>query len=153
MDQKPPPADIATRSGPLPSHDSGLKGLGEEDFFDDEHDSCNDLDAAEKAKPFRRSRLSKFVSSVAMGVVGAFTFFTTANIDEGTEEVDAAGQLINQKGHDAHVAGYNATPTNHVDTAAGYIPPQGHQADVAAYVPPPDGKAATQAATSAKAAQ
>ncbi|KAI2512743.1 hypothetical protein MHU86_1739 [Fragilaria crotonensis] len=148
-DQKLPATTYAT------TNTAGLKGMGEEDVFDDEHDSYSDeSDAIEEPKPSRTSRLFKIAATVGIGVLSAFTFLTTAKKDDGTDEVDAAGQLINRQGQDVHVAGYHAPPTNNVDTVAGYIPPQPHQAEVAAYVPPPpDGKVSGQATASAKAAQ
>lgn len=148
-DQKLPATTYAT------TNTAGLKGMGEEDVFDDEHDSYSDeSDAIEEPKPSRTSRLFRLAATVGIGVLSAFTFLTTAKKDDGTDEVDAAGQLINRQGQDVHVAGYHAPPSNNVDTVAGYIPPQPHQADVAAYVPPPpDGKVSGQATASAKAAQ
>jgi hypothetical protein len=132
----------------------GLRGMGEVEVFNDEHDSCSgELDETEEQKPSRTSRAIKIAAALGIGVFSAFTFFTNSHKDNGADEIDAAGQVINRQGQDVHVAGYHAPPTNHVDTVAGYIPPQPQQADFAAYVPPPDGKVSAQATASAKAAQ
>jgi hypothetical protein len=153
------PAHIATRSKSYSAHDDDYdtgrsnKGMSEDEFFDDEHDSFDDSDAEKEIHPSRGSRLIKIAAAVGIFAGSVFAFLTTPNSDEvNADEVDAAGQLINQKGHDVHVVGYHAPPANHVETAAGYIPPQ-RSTDVAAYIPPPNGNATAQATASAKAAQ